>query len=98
MRCCISPRTATAEALERCGSASALLNHHYCDECKECARKGRREEGEFVKDFWHGSLDTGAFLGDSCRILPTQGNSGTRSSNAPRGEKLRAAAHSTVLS
>src|SRR5713226_7747967 len=98
MRCCISPGTAPAAALERCGEASALLSHYSIDGCNECARKGREEEGEFVKDFWHGSLDTGAFLGDSCSILPTQGSSGTRSSNAPRGEKLRAAAHSTVLS
>ena len=43
------------------------------------------EEGEFVKDFWHGSLDTGTFFGDSCRILPTQGSSGTRKVVRPQG-------------
>ena len=95
MSYCISSRTAPAAALERCGSASALLSHYSIDGCNECARKGSREEGEFVKDFWHGSLNTGVVLGDSCRILPTQGISRTGHPNKKwqraQGEKLQAA-------
>jgi len=44
------------------------------------------EEGEFVKDFWHGSLNTGVVLGDSCRILLHTGAQEQEVVTPPGGE------------